>query len=683
MTANNAGICGVILDEFLRCLFMESNDALFVVDPSDRRLVNVNLAAQRLTGMRERELIAMRLDDLVECTSGSSRHALLNAVGSTSVFHCHDGYLLRRREGGPLSINLSVARLQADTDALALVTARDVSERRRLESELRTSQESFSSVVNSTPDAILIVDHDGMIVYANPASVVLFGRPEQELRGAPFGFALSPGQATEVQVMRPGGEVRTVELRYVLTQWNGKPGQLVILRDVTATKAFEEQLRRVAFHDALTGLANRGLFLEHLKVAVNRSRRSQNYQFAVLVVDLDRFKVFNDSLGHLTGDHLLVAVAERLKDCARSGDVVARLGGDEFAVYLDNIADLRGALHAVERIHGVLNKPFLLHGHEAYTTASIGVTLASPDCNQPEDLLREADTAMHRAKKQGGSCYAVYDTSMHQQVLEKLQIETDLRKVTDYEGFNIDYQPIVSIESGRIAGFEALVRWNHPQRGTISPSTFIPVAEETGLIIPIGLWVLRTACRQLQSWRKKFASDPPLYISVNLSNKQFLQPNLIDHVIETLRAVQLDPESLRLELTESTIMENVESAVEKTGRLANLGVKFLLDDFGTGYSSLGYLNEFPIAGLKIDRSFVSEPDPSRPNGKSLHRAEIVRSVVSLARNLGMQTIAEGVETRDQLEQLRLLKCEFAQGFFISKPVPPVAIEELLANPPKW
>jgi diguanylate cyclase (GGDEF)-like protein/PAS domain S-box-containing protein len=674
---------GVNSEEFLHCLFMESNDAFILVEPKSRQIVNVNPAAQRLSGFRRRELLQQRLDDLVHGDDATAYLAMLNAVGSTAYFHSQEGYTLVRREGAPLSVNLSVSRLHCEPDALALVTVRDVSERRRLEAELRASQDSFSSVINSSPDAILVVDHNGMIAHANPAAVVLFGRPEPELRGAPFGFALSPGQTTEVQVLRPGGEIRTVEIRFVSSQWQGKPGHLALMRDVTATKAFEEQLRRVAFHDALTGLANRGLFLEHLKVAVNRARRSQNYQFAVLVIDLDRFKMVNDSLGHLTGDHLLLAVAERLKDCARSGDVVARLGGDEFAVFLDNITDLRGALHAVERIQNLLDKPVFLYGQEAFTTASIGITMGGGEFRQPEDLLREADTAMHRAKAQGGSSYAVFNTSMHQQVLEKLQIETDLRKVADYEGFTVEYQPIIALESGRIAGFEALVRWTHPQRGRIAPSTFIPVAEETGLIIPLGLWVLRTACRQIRAWHKKFGNDWDLHITVNLSNKQFSQPNLIDHVIETLRAVQLEANSLRLELTESTIMESVESAVEKTSQLAQRGVDLLLDDFGTGYSSLGFLNQFPIAGLKIDKSFVSEPGPQKLNGHGLHRVEIVRSVVSLAHNLGMKVVAEGVETVEQLEQLRMLKCEYAQGFLISPPLSADAAETLLAAAPVW
>jgi len=421
-----------------------------------------------------------------------------------------------------------------------------------------------------------------------------------------------------------------------------------------------EHFRHAAFHDALTGLPNRALLLDHLRLAIETAKRHTDHVFAVLFIDLDRFKNINDSLGHGIGDHLLIALARRLEGCLRPSDTVSRLGGDEFAILLNGLDDARDAIGVAERIQAGLMQPFNLGGHEVYTTASIGITLSSTNYEQPEHVLRDADTAMYRAKEKGKARHELFDTVMHAHAVALLKLENDLRRAVERNEFQVYYQPLVALDTSRITGFEALLRWSHPERGFISPAEFIPLAEETGLIFEIGRWVLNQSCRQMQSWRQLVAR--PLKISVNLSSKQFSQPNLIDQIKQTLNESQLDPHCLQLEITESVVMENAEAAATMLTQLRALGVELSIDDFGTGYSSLSYLHRFPVSTLKIDRSFIGRMGAGDEN------AEIVRTIIRLANNLGMQVIAEGIETEAQLAQLRTLKCEYGQGYLFSRPV---------------
>ncbi len=452
------------------------------------------------------------------------------------------------------------------------------------------------------------------------------------------------------------------------------------LRDIPKRKQLEEQLLHDAFHDQLTGLPNRALFLNRLAQAIQRTKRyrepSGSYLFAVLFLDLDRFKVINDSLGHTVGDQLLMAIADRLETCMRPGDTIARLGGDEFTVLLDDIKAASDAAQIAERIQQELTLPFNLSGHEVFVTASIGIVLSVEGEATPESLLRNADTAMYRAKILGKARYALFDTEMHTHAVALLQLETDLRRAIERQEFQIYYQPIVSLETGRIVGFEALVRWQHPQRGLVSPGEFIPLAEETGLIIPIGQWVLREACYQMRAWQMQFPRVPPLLISVNLSVKQFSQPDLIEQISQILRETGLDARSLKLEITESVIME-VESAAAKLFQLQALDIQLCVDDFGTGYSSLSYLHRFPINALKIDRSFVLN------TGVKDEKWEIVRAIVTLAQNLSMDMTAEGVEVMEQLAQLKVLKCKHGQGYLFSKPVNSEVAGALITAHPQW
>ena len=432
----------------------------------------------------------------------------------------------------------------------------------------------------------------------------------------------------------------------------------------------KEHFRHAAFHDSLTGLPNRAMFTELLKAEMESSKRRNDHLFAVLFLDLDRFKNINDSLGHTHGDLLLVAFAERLERALRPVDTLARFGGDEFAILLSGMHDATDAVRVAQRISEELSQPFVLDKNSAFATASIGIALSSSGYDRPEDILRDADTAMYRAKENGKARYEVFDHAMHARAVSRLQLESDLRQAVEQKEFCVYYQPIVSLETGRLAGFEALVRWNHPRRGLVSPADFIPVAEETGLIVPIGEWVLLEACKHIRECQTAFPSHRSLSLSVNLSARQVAQSDLLDRIKEALAISKLNPHCLKLEITESVVMENAEAAALMFKQLRSLGVQLSIDDFGTGYSSLSYLHRFPLNYLKIDRSFVSRLTTDNDNA-------IVRTISTLARNLGMEVIAEGIETEEQYQQLRMLGCEYGQGYLFSQPVHQEGVLHLL------
>jgi diguanylate cyclase (GGDEF)-like protein len=439
----------------------------------------------------------------------------------------------------------------------------------------------------------------------------------------------------------------------------------------------KDHFRRAAFHDALTHLPNRALLAENLKFVIERARQHEDYEFAVLFLDLDRFKNVNDSLGHSIGDQLLIAMARRLESCIRECDIVARLGGDEFAILLDGIANSGEVLSLARRIQEKLQSPFNLSGHEVFTTASIGITLSSAGYDDAENVLRDADTAMYRAKAQGKACYEVFDKGMHARAVYLLQMENDLRRALEREEFCVYYQPIVTLENGKLAGFEALIRWQHPDRGFINPVDFIPVAEETGMIVPIGMWVLRRACEQLRQWQFYSPANRSLFMSVNLSGKQLAQSSLVSDISKVLTETGIDAHHLKLEITESAMIQNADNAAELLKRLKQLGAQLSIDDFGTGYSSLGYLHRFPVDTIKIDQSFISRMgDATDDNG-------IVRAIMSLADNMGMHVVAEGVETLGQLGKLRNLKCDYGQGYLFSRPVDCDAVASWISREPEW
>jgi diguanylate cyclase (GGDEF)-like protein/PAS domain S-box-containing protein len=441
--------------------------------------------------------------------------------------------------------------------------------------------------------------------------------------------------------------------------------------DITDEEGAGEEIRTASLHDPLTRLPNRTVLMDRLRHAFARAQRDPGRPFALLFFDLDRFKNVNDSLGHLTGDKLLRAIGERVQRACRPSDTVARFGGDEFLIIVENISDVRGATAAAERIQEEFRVPFDLEGLEVFASISIGIAVWNPNYTSAEDLLRDADTAMYRAKAMGRNSFAVFDEEMHARVVATLKLETDLRRAIARNEFRTHYQPIVAIGDGRITGFEVLVRWEHPERGMLLPGEFIQVAEEMGAIIQVDRWVAEEACRQLRAWQNTYRHNPPLTVSVNISGTQFMQPDLVTRIDHILRQSGLYGRSLTLEVTESVLMENAQYAAEMLEQLRALDINISIDDFGTGYSSLAYLRRFQIDTLKIDYSFVSRMLADEES------AQIVRTITTLAGNLGKQTVAEGVETRSQFDTLKDLGVDRAQGFFISPPVPAEVAEELL------
>ena len=529
----------------------------------------------------------------------------------------------------------------------------------------------YRALIQNTSDIITLIDADGTVHYESTALQRIMGyRPEDQVGTKAFDWVhpddveqalnifaqilSTPGLHAPIEFRAPHKDGSWRYLEHTINNLLDDPdvrGIVVTSRDITERKEFEEQLRHQAFHDSLTDLPNRALFMDRLEHALARISRSEQC-VAVLFLDLDNFKLVNDSLGHEVGDQLLIAVAERLKACSHPGDTVARLGGDEFAILVEDISGKKEATHAAECVAEELSSPFMLGEYEVHAAASIGIAVSASNGDQAENLLRSADMAMYQAKSRGRVYSLAADAkSMPKLALKRLELESDLRRAIRQEEFKVYYQPEVLLENGKIAGVEALVRWEHPKRGLLLPDEFVPVAEETGLIVSIGQWVLETACRQARAWQQRYPADPPLVVCVNLSPRHFRWPSLVDEIVEILQETGLEPSGLGLEITESAVMEDEQFTVATLRELAALGVQLAIDDFGTGYSSLSYLKHFPVSYLKIDRSFVDglEAGPKQ-------RA-ILEAVVGLARGLGMKAIAEGVESAEQLAQLREMGCE--------------------------
>src|SRR6202049_890778 len=569
---------------------------------------------------------------------------------------------------------------------------------KRAQEGLRESEERYALAARGANDGLWDWNVQSNVVYFSPRWKSMLGYQESEVGDQPQEWfdrvhdadrervneevaahqkGLVPQFESEHRVLHKDGTFRWMLCRGLAVQnGSGKTLRMVGWQtDITEGKV----------SDPLTGLPNRLLFADRLGRLIKHAKRRKDYWFAVLFLDLDGFKMINDSLGHLIGDQLLVGVASRLEKCLRATDtvarlgegfIVARMGGDEFTVLLDDLKHSDDAKQAAERLMKAVTSPFMLGGREVFTSLSIGIALSNPGYEQAEDILRDADTAMYRAKSRGKARYEIFDADMRASVMARLQLETDLRHALERGEFRNFYQPIVALVSGEIAGFEALLRWQHPTRGLLGPIEFIGVVEETGLIREVGWWNLSEACRQISEWRAASPSNGNLIISVNLSAKQFLQPNLVADISNLLREIKLPPQALKLELTESTVMGDPSAAVEMLQQIKSLGISLAIDDFGTGYSSLSYLHRFPLDTLKIDRSFIS----SIGNG---HDTEIARTILPMALNLHLDVIAEGVETIEQLVLLRKLQCKYGQGFYFSKPLSAEEAGLLLAEQPTW
>jgi diguanylate cyclase (GGDEF)-like protein/PAS domain S-box-containing protein len=573
-------------------------------------------------------------------------------------------------------------------------------ERHRSEEALRESEERYALAIRGANDGLwdwnLETDH----LYVSPRWKMMLGygiyevgdrvddwfnkvHPDDvdELRGALDAHFDGEDEhfEHEYRMMTRGGEVKWMLTRGVAVR--DEDGEVIrmagSLTDVTARKLAEQQLVYDAFHDGLTGLANRALFVDRLSVILAARRRQPGLRFAVLFLDLDRFKNINDSLGHTTGDQLLKDIAKRIENTLRPGDTIARLGGDEFAILLSHVDDLADAIHVAERIGEIITSPTIIAGHEVFVTSSIGIAVSSEETRGPEDILRDADIAMYRAKAAGRNRYEVFDQEMHKHAVRLLSLETELRRAIEAEDFVMHYQPIVALDSGSIVGFEGLVRWNHPDRGLIAPGQFIGLAEETGLIVPLCWLTLRECCRQAWRWQQMFPRNPPLFMSVNVSGKLFMQPDAVERLVEILSRSGLAPECLRLEVTENVVVDHGDEVMAKLSKLRSLGIQLSIDDFGTGYSSLSYLQRFQYDTLKIDRSFVGAMGIARDS------RNIVKTILDLAENLGIGVVAEGIETEEQAIRLRQMDCPLGQGFWFARPLNHLAATDLIAEPPSW
>jgi len=598
---------------------------------------------------------------------------------------------LTRKGGSWFACTSTVQPLRDEDNELIGFTklVQDSTESLQHGERFRESEERLRLLTESATDyAIFSIGLDGSILIWNSGAERIFGYRGDEVLGRHFSLIYTPeavsrgAHVAEMKISTESGHApgdgwyarkdgepfyATGKMTRLKAHVDGEPrGFVKIIHDLTQEIEAEATFKQLAMHDPLTNLVNRSAFNERVRESITLAKDASGTPFAVVFLDLDRFKNINDSLGHVIADKLLIYIARTLEKCVRPGDIVARLGGDEFTVLLAGGADTDDvtavATSVADRIQAALQKPVDLDGFEVFTTASMGIAIGSGDYDKPEHILRDADTAMYEAKARGRSQHILFDPHMHAKAVDLLKLQMGLRRAVARGEFGIVYQPIVNLDDSRLIGFEALVRWNHPERGILSPVEFIHEAENIGLIIQIDHWVLHEACRQIRAWQIQY-KDPALIVSVNLSSRQFGHPNLLWEIREALKRNALPPQSLKLEITETVLMENFEQTAAVVGHVDEMGVELYIDDFGTGYSSLSYLTRLPLRLLKVDQSFVSE---FSANPRS---AEIAHTIVSLAHNLGLTALAEGIETEEQLTKLRDLGCELGQGYWFSRPLP--------------
>jgi len=652
----------------------------------------VNEAAVRHYGFSRSEFLTMTIADVRPI---EDIPALKDSVSKTS----HSSHLWRHRQkhGRIIQVEVTSTDITFAGRRARLTLANDVTVRRQTEEALKESQRRLSSLIDSLPGIVFSCSNDSKwsMTYLSEGCLRLTGYKSEELLGERDGSynsiiyaedlpKLYEAIASAIKSKQPYTIEYRIRTKTDQEKWLWEKGSGVFnsngevlciegfITDITESKQVQEKLRHDACHDRLTGLPNRALFIERLQQALNRYQQHQD-GFAVLFLDIDRFKTINDSLGHAAGNQLLVEIGHRLQLCLHPGDTIARLGGDEFALLLENLVDPRFAEEYAKQIQQQLTTPFNLKRREVIVSISIGITLSHSRYQQPDDLLRDADIAMFQAKRRGPNYYQLFAPQMHTYTLDLLSMEQDLHRAFERHEFQVYYQAIVSLATNQLSGFEALVRWQHPRYGLLSPTKFLPVAQETGLIVQLDWWVMQEACRQMVQWQAELALGLPLSISINLSGLQFVQLDIAVQVAEILQKTGLDSRCLKLEITETAITASAELAMTTLAQLRDMQVQLSIDDFGTGYSSLSRLHDFPIDALKIDYSFVSR---LCVNGESL---EIVRAIVNLAQNLGLDAIAEGIETSEQANLLRELGCQYGQGYLFSLPLPSEQAKTLMST----
>ncbi len=673
-------------------LFENANDIVFTLN-MDGNFTTFNKAGEEITGYSRSEILQMSLKDLtakenLDLITKNTKVLLLSKKPITYELK------LVSKDGKPILLEISTRLMERKGIAVGIQgIGRDITERKATEENLRKSERQYSLLREGIGNIVWTANLQGKVEYLNERGLKFFGKTLKETTGE-YWKMLIHAEDKDAALQKWDISIRTGEVfeaEFRLQRFDGeyrwhrslgipgkdKNGNVISWfgtdTDIHDQKTAEEQLIHLARHDVLTGLPNRFKFVKYLERVVNITKLNPKNKFAVFFLDIDRFKLINDSLGHFVGDQLLSAFAERLEENTRLGDVTARLGGDEFTILLNNLADINEAVEIAKGLIQSFLVPFNFNGYEVFASASIGIVFSDDAERTAIDFLRDADTAMYRAKESGKSCYEIFNCEMHAHNINLLQTENSLRRAIERNEFRVYYQPIISLESGELSSFEALIRWHHPERGLITPADFIEIAEDTGLIIPIGKWILDQACQQAAEWQKRFPHAKPFRINVNLSTKQLMHADLVSDVSEILAKYQLNAKYLELEVTESAIMKNEKVCFSVLEDLKKLGVLLSTDDFGTGYSSLSYLHQYPFDTLKIDRSFISKMNSG---GKS---DEIVCTILSLAQSLNLRVVAEGIETEEQLRKLQDLKCDYGQGYLFSKPVVAQVAESFLDN----
>ncbi len=681
--------------DLVKTYFECSPNAIFVAD-LDGRCVDCNQAFLDLVGLNSKaKTYGSLITDFFyeeDRERAIKDFQMISAIGGNKNIE----YRISTTDGRTLIVQISATIIAKESSEphyiLGIIT--DITQQKLAEESLRTSEERYSLALEGANDGIWDWDLENDQIYYSPRWKHLLGYNEDEVREDPDEWfkrihpddlpvvkssieAHLTGQSshieTEFRMQHKNGTYLWVMARGNAIHTNGSRPHRVAgsMTDISRHKLAESRLMHEALHDKLTNLPNRALFVDRLYQAIKRSKRHENEVFAVLFLDLDRFKVINDSLGHLAGDKMLITIAERLEGCVRTEDTVARMGGDEFALLIASLNDPLEVVQVANRIQRELSTPFLVDGQPVYTTCSIGITLSTTGYEKPEEVLRDADTAMYQAKAQGGGRYEIFDRLMHTRAVQLLLLETDLRRALELEQFTLSYQPIFSIAAQKVVNLEALIRWKHPTRGLIMPGNFIALAEETGMIVQIGEWVLRTACSQLKHWHTQ--GYRRLNVAVNLSARQFQQPDLPDIIQQILRETRLEPQHLYIEITESRNLTQLEKVEAILWDLKRLGVKVSIDDFGTGYSSLSTLQRLPMDVMKIGQSFIADL------GKRKENDLITESMIQMGHKLGLEVIAEGVETESQLAFLIEHGCDMFQGYLFSPPVTPKEVTRFLTN----